>query len=155
MKISLVAVGEKMPVWVNQAYGEYQKRILGRFVLNLIEVPANKRTKNADIKRVLYEEENRIRQSTPDGVRKIALDRKGKSWSTLAFAKRMEGWLNQSQHIALIVGGPEGLSEEFLAGCDEVWSLSELTFAHPIMRIILAEQVYRCCSIIEGSPYHR
>ena len=155
LKILLVSVGEKMPSWINDGYQEYEKRVRGRFNLQLVAVPAGKRTKNSDLNKITAEEENKINQIIPANVRRIALDRRGKSWSTLAFAKRMEEWMAQTQNIALIVGGPEGLSEKFISECDESWSLSELTFAHPIMRVILAEQIYRCCSVIDGGPYHR
>ncbi len=155
LKFSLIVIGEKMPVWVEQGYLEYAKRIRGRVQLDLIEIPAIKRGKNADLKRIMKMEENKIINAIPDPARIIALDRKGKSWSSPAFTEKMQGWMDQGSQITLVIGGPEGLSNEFLKSADEIWSLSELTFAHPLVRVILAEQLYRCFSILQGSPYHR
>ncbi len=155
LKISLIVVGDKMPAWVQQGYSEYEKRIRGRVNLKLIEIPAIKRGKNADIARISAQEENNISSAIPEHARVIALDRNGQSWSTMALSKNMNRWIDHGDSLALVVGGPEGLSEGFLQRADESWSLSELTYPHPLVRIILAEQLYRCCSILEGAPYHR
>lgn len=158
LKISLIVVGEKMPQWVVQGYQEYAKRIQhmrGRMQLNLIELPAIKRGKNVDLSKVVKLEERKILDAVPKKARLVALDRGGKSYSTEAFAEKMNCWLEQAQQVALVVGGPEGLSDEFINNADESWSLSALTFAHPLVRVVLAEQLYRCSSILEGMPYHR
>ncbi len=155
LKISLIVVGEKMPQWVAQGYQRYAKRIRGCIQLNLVEIPAIRRGKHADINRIMQIEEQKILHTLPQNAHIIALDRVGKSYSTMAFSERMRRWMEQGQRVALVVGGAEGLSEEFINHADESWSLSELTFAHPLVRVILAEQLYRCFSILEGSPYHR
>ena len=144
-----------MPAWVNQGYQEFEKRIRGRTRLNLVEVPAGKRGKNADIARIVHSEEQKIRDLIPDRTRVIALDRMGKSWSTIELSQRMQSWIDSGEQVALVVGGPEGFSKEFIQSANETWSLSPLTFAHPLVRVLLAEQLYRCHSILEGSPYHR
>lgn len=155
LKLSLVVVGDKMPGWVNQGYLDYAKRISGRASLELVEVPAIRRGKNADLARIARDEEIKIAAAISGCDRIVALDRVGRSWSTLALAEKMKSWIDASEHVALVVGGPEGLGSEFIAAADDVWSLSELTFAHPLVRIILAEQLYRVYSILQGSPYHR
>ena len=155
LKISLIVVGEKMPQWVVQGYQEYAKRIRGRAQLNLIEVPAIRRDKNADINRIVQREERKILDALQKKTRIIALDRGGKSYSTEALSEKMKCWLDQGEQVALVVGGPEGLSDEFINNADESWSLSALTLAHPLVRVVLAEQLYRCFSILEGTPYHR
>jgi len=155
LRISLIVVGEKVPDWVTQGYQEYEKRIRGRTRLSLVEIPAGKRGKNADIARIVHTEEQKIRDVIPDRTRIIALDRVGKSCSTLELSERMQNWIDSGDQVALIVGGPEGLSKEFIRSADEIWSLSPLTFAHPLVRVLLAEQLYRCHSILEGAPYHR
>lgn len=155
LKISLIVVGDKMPNWVNQGYDEYEKRIRGRASLELVQISAGKRGKNADLARIIQAEEQKIRETIPERSHIIALDRKGKSFSTLDLSEKMKGWIDGGDKIALIIGGPEGLSSEFIAETHETWSLSSLTFAHPLVRVILAEQLYRCYSILEGSPYHR
>ena len=155
LKIYLIAVGDKMPDWVDQGYRQYQRRVHGRVSLQLIEIGATKRGKNADVDRIILSEENKIKTSIPPDTRIIALDRSGKNWATLELAERMRGWIDQSERLALIIGGPEGLSKSFITQCDEIWSLSALTFAHPLTRLVVAEQLYRCLTIIEGGPYHR
>jgi 23S rRNA (pseudouridine1915-N3)-methyltransferase len=153
--IHLVVTGERMPSWVDAGFAEYSKRIRGRMTLRLIEVPAIRRGKGADLARVASEEERRLDAAIPAGCRRIALDRGGKPVSTLDIVARMERWLQDGEQAALVVGGPEGLSPGFINGADECWSLSALTFAHPVVRVVLAEQVYRCWSVLEGLPYHR
>jgi 23S rRNA (pseudouridine1915-N3)-methyltransferase len=155
LQISLVVVGEKMPDWVTRGYLEYEKRIRGRTRLQLVEIPAGKRGKNADIPRIIQTEEQKIRGAIPQQAHIIALDRIGKSWSTIELSQRMQNWIDSGDQIALVVGGPEGLSDQFIQSANETWSLSSLTFAHPLVRVLLAEQLYRCHSILEGSPYHR
>jgi 23S rRNA (pseudouridine1915-N3)-methyltransferase len=144
-----------MPLWVEAGYHEYAKRIRGRARLDLIEIPAIKRGKNADIKRIIQAEEMKIVNAIPDDARTIALDRRGKSWSSRGLSSKLQEWMDCGDSIALVIGGPEGLSDNFIKTADEIWSLSALTFAHPLVRVVLAEQLYRCLSILEGSPYHR
>ncbi|WP_424948030.1 23S rRNA (pseudouridine(1915)-N(3))-methyltransferase RlmH [Candidatus Spongiihabitans sp.] len=155
LKISLIVVGEKMPQWVVQGYRAYAKRIRGRVQLNLIEVPAIRRGKNADLGSIVRLEERKILDRLPKKARVIALDRGGKSYSTMAFSEKMKRWLERGEPVALVVGGPEGLSAGFINNADESWSLSALTLAHPLVRVVVAEQLYRCFSILEGIPYHR
>ena len=155
LTIHLVAVGEKMPSWVDQGFAEYQKRIRGRLSLKLIEVPAGKRGRNANIERVIADEDQRLQSAIPSRCHRIALDRGGRALSTLQIVERMEQWLQDGEQVALLVGGPEGLSKQMLDSVNETWSLSALTFAHPIVRVLLAEQLYRCYSVLEGLPYHR
>ena len=155
LRIHLVVIGDKMPSWVDQGFCEYQKRIRGRIELNLIQVPAVKRGKNADMARIVAEEDRRLLGAVPPRCLTIALDRRGKSLSTIEMAQLMEQWLQQGDQAALLVGGPEGLSQQAIDQCDLSWSLSALTFAHPVVRVMLAEQIYRCYSVIEGLPYHR
>lgn len=155
LTIHLVVIGDKMPAWVDQGVEEYQKRVRGRMALNLVQVAALKRGKNADIERIVAEEDQKLLAAIPPGCRTIALDRSGKSISTLGIVERMEQWLQDGEQITMLVGGPEGLSDTLIAEADETWSLSALTFAHPVVRVVLAEQVYRCYSVLEGLPYHR
>jgi 23S rRNA (pseudouridine1915-N3)-methyltransferase len=155
LNIHMVVIGDKMPAWVDQGVEEYQKRIRGRMALNLLQVAALKRGKNADIERIVAEEDRKLIAAIPPGCRTIALDRSGKSISTPGMVERFEQWLQDGEQIAMLVGGPEGLSSALIAEADETWSLSALTFAHPVVRVVLAEQVYRCYSVLEGLPYHR
>ena len=118
-------------------------------------MPAIKRGKNADLDRIAAEEDQRLLAAVPKHCQIIALDRNGRELSTHQMATRFEQGLQNGEQLALLVGGPEGLSKDILQEARETWSLSALTFAHPVVRIMLAEQVYRCYSILEGLPYHR
>jgi 23S rRNA (pseudouridine1915-N3)-methyltransferase len=155
MHIILIAVGKRMPQWVNDAYEEYARRMPRHCALQLLEISAGKRGKNADIVRINNEEGKRLLDAIPAGARVIALERTGKDKSTDQLASAMENWMADGRDVVFLVGGPEGLSEDCLKRADETWSLSKMTFAHPLVRIVLAEQLYRAWSIIANLPYHR
>ncbi len=155
MQIHLIAVGRKMPEWVDQAYSDYARRMPRHCALKLIEINAGKRSKGADVARINRQEGERILQAIPSGSRVVALERVGKEKNTEQLAGSMENWLAGGQDVVLLVGGPEGLSEDCLARADECWSLSKLTLAHPLVRVVLAEQLYRAWSILANLPYHR
>jgi 23S rRNA (pseudouridine1915-N3)-methyltransferase len=155
MNIHLLAVGTKMPKWVSIAYQEYAQRLPMKCSLVLKEITAEKRTKNSNIEAIIDKESEKIKAAIPANCRIVALEVTGKIWSTEKLAVRLEAWMMGGQDIALIVGGPDGLNDEILAMAHEKWSLSELTFPHPLVRVILAEQIYRAYSIIENHPYHR
>lgn len=155
MQILLVAVGKRMPQWVNDAYSEYARRMPRHCSLQLTEIQPGKRSKNADISRINKEEGERLLEAVPSGARVIALERAGREKSTEQLANAMENWMAGGRDVVFLVGGPEGLSEECLKRADECWSLSKMTFAHPLVRVVLAEQLYRAWSIIANLPYHR
>ena len=155
MNIHLLAVGNKMPDWVTQGYQEYAQRLLAKCALVLKEIAAEKRLKNSNIAAVIEKESVKIKSAIPGNCRVVALDVKGQSWSTAKLASRMQDWMMGGQDIALIIGGPDGLSNELLSMADEKWSLSALTFPHLLVRVILAEQIYRAFTITENHPYHR
>jgi len=155
MKIRLICVGTKMPDWVSTGYEDYQKRLTGSIQLELIEIPLNKRSKGADIQRLIQKEGLQMLTAIPPRYRTICLDVQGKSLGTEQLAAKLERYEQQGDSIALLVGGPEGLSAECLARAEEKWSLSALTLPHPLVRIVLAEQIYRSWSLLTGHPYHR
>jgi 23S rRNA (pseudouridine1915-N3)-methyltransferase len=155
MNIHLIAVGEKMPAWVQQGFEEYAKRLPRECTLRLVEIAAGRRGKNADIARAIHDEGQRMLAAVPRGARVIALEVNGRDWSTEQLAQQLEGWLAGGQDMALLVGGPEGLSAEARAAAAQQWSLSPLTLPHPLVRVILAEQLYRAWSILNNHPYHR
>jgi len=155
MRINLLAVGQKMPTWVELGYKEYAHRMPAEAKLELKEIAPGKRGKNADINRIVQDEGQRIQAAIPKNNRIVVLDVKGKSWSTEQLADRLGDWMQSGQDISLLVGGPEGLSEECRSMADEKWSLSALTFPHPLVRVILAEQLYRAWSVLRNHPYHR
>ncbi len=144
-----------MPHWVEAGYQEYAKRMPPECKLVLHELPAGKRGKGADIARITRQEGEQITSSIPKGARTIALEVKGKAWSTEQLAQRLKFWMEDGRDVALIVGGPEGIEPSVSAAADEKWSLSPLTLPHPLVRVLLSEQIYRAWSLLRGHPYHR
>ena len=155
MQIHIIAIGERMPAWVTEAYAEYAKRLPHECRLSLHEIPAGKRAKGADLVRLTREEGARQLSAVPAGCRVVALDRNGRQLDTEELASRLGQQMQEGCDLALLIGGPEGLAPECLAAAHERWSLSRLTFAHPVVRVVLAEQLYRAWSIIGHKPYHR
>lgn len=146
MNIQIIAVGSKMPTWVTDAYQEYQKRLLPEIQLQLKEIPVQKTNQL---------ENQQIINAIKPGSYTIALDSRGKQYSSEQLAEQLNHWKLLAKPINILIGGPEGYTSETLTKADTTWSLSALTFPHPIVRIILAEQLYRAQSILKGHPYHR
>lgn len=155
MHIHLIAVGQKMPGWVKQGYEEYAKRLPQNFSLKLVEIAPGQRGKNSDPKRAMEDEGAKILNAIPGNAHVIALDERGKQQTTLRLAEQMRGWMQGGRDIALLVGGPDGLSRECKQRAEQHWSLSKLTLPHPLVRVFLAEQLYRAWSVTQGHPYHR
>jgi len=155
MNINLIAIGNKMPHWVNEGYQEFSKRLPNEFKLNLVEILALKRTKNTNINQIIEQEGKALLAAVPKNNRIIVLDIEGKSWSTEKLAENLQQWREESRDISLLIGGPEGLSDECLKKAEIKWSLSDLTFPHPLVRVIVAEQLYRAWTILTNHPYHR
>lgn len=155
MQIHLISVGQKMPSWVKQGYDEYAKRMPRECELVLKEIPAGKRGKNSDIKRIVRDEGEKMFTALPKNSYLVTLDVPGKAWTTPMLANVLKKWLESGQDIALCIGGPEGLADNIKQKSQQSWSLSNLTFPHPLVRIVVAEQIYRAWSIINHHPYHR
>ena len=155
MRLRLISITHKSPSWIQEGYEEYAKRLPPTCALELIEIPAEKRTANADIKRITEREGEKMLTAIKANHRVIALDIKGKLWSTEQLASQLASWQQDGRHIDLLIGGPEGLSPQCLQKAEEKWSLSPLTFPHILVKLIVAEQIYRAYSIIQGHPYHR
>ncbi|RBP53251.1 23S rRNA (pseudouridine(1915)-N(3))-methyltransferase RlmH [Arenicella xantha] len=155
MRIKLLAVGTKMPAWVEQGYREYAQRMPALCQLELHEIAAKKRGKNADTARILRDEAALLTAAIPESYLTIALDRRGKHIDTEGLATHLQSWIDDSQDIAILIGGPEGIDPNYLQQVRLKWSLSAMTFAHPVVRVMLAEQLYRAWSINANLPYHR
>ena len=155
MQVHLLAIGTRMPDWVDQGTGEYVKRLAGDIRLQVHELAMPKRHANT---RALIDAEAELlkkRLDTLPGALSVAMEVGGRQLDTPALAKRLGTLRAEGRDLALLVGGPDGLQPALSAQCDERWSLSALTLPHPLVRVILAEQVYRCWSLLNGHPYHR
>lgn len=155
MKIQIVAIGNKMPAWVQQGYQQYAARLTGEVKLELCEVAACKRGKNADINKILADEGKRMLEKIPPRVPIICLDVIGKQLDTPALAAKLQSWQAQGSDVALLIGGPEGLAPSVRERAMDGISLSKLTLPHPLVRVVLAEALYRAYSLSIGHPYHR
>ncbi|HBQ44127.1 MAG TPA: 23S rRNA (pseudouridine(1915)-N(3))-methyltransferase RlmH [Thiomicrospira sp.] len=155
MIIHFIVVGQKMPKWVQDGYYEYEKRLPKSCQLKLVELPMATRGKTGSVEKYKQQEAKRIEEAIPKGSMLVILDENGQQPSTLKFANKLEEWLASGQDIALVVGGPDGLSAELIAKASWKWSLSKLTLPHPLVRVMVAEQIYRGWSVIQNHPYHR
>jgi len=155
MHIHLIAVGTRMPSWVVEGYQEYAKRLPRECCLQLTEVPLSKRHKSLTAAQAKQQEGQAMLAALPKDCTVIALDVGGKAWGTEDLARRLGDWLGSGRDVALLVGGPDGLSPSCLERADQRWSLSALTYPHSLVRIVLAEQLYRAWTLNTGHPYHR
>ena len=155
MLIRLLAIGTKMPSWIEEGFVEYAKRFPPSCQLELVEIAAAKRTKNSVSERLIEQESEKLMAAIKPGNHIIALEVKGTMWSTEQLAQQLENWQNGRRNIDLLIGGPDGLSGHCLQKAETKWSLSKLTLPHPLVRIIVAEQLYRAVSILQNHPYHR
>lgn len=155
MRIRVIAVGTKMPSWVEQGVKEYQKRLPPELKLEIKELALGKRGKGADIQRAIQSEGQQMLAAIGKGDTVVALDVLGKPWSTEKLADELKDWQLQGNNVSLLIGGPDGLAAECLAVAQKKWSLSALTMPHPLVRILLTEQLYRAWTINSNHPYHR
>ena len=155
MRIHLIAVGQRMPDWVEAGYQEFSKRLSAECTLQLVELAPGKRGKGMDVARAMRDEAKRMVDAIPKGALVIALDQRGREWDTQELSQQLADWLQLGRDVALLIGGPDGLAEECMALAERKWSLSRLTLPHPMVRIVVAEQIYRAWSILKNHPYHR
>lgn len=155
MKLQLVAVGTKMPAWVTTGFQEYQRRFPRDLPLELIEISAGKRGKNADIERILQREGEQMLAAVSKSACIVTLDIPGRPWTTPQLAGELERWQMDGRDVAIFIGGPEGLAPACKAAAEQSWSLSTLTLPHPLVRVVAAESLYRAWSVNNNHPYHR
>lgn len=144
-----------MPQWVTTAFKDYQSRFPKECSFELSEIPAGKRGKNADIPRILQQEGERMLAAVGKGNRIVTLEVTGKPWDTPQLSRQLANWQMDGRSVSLLVGGPEGLAPECVAAAEQRWSLSNLTLPHPMVRVIIAESLYRAWSLLNNHPYHR
>ena len=155
MRLSIIAVGTKMPAWVEQGVEEYGRRMPRELKLEWREIPLARRGKDSRPQQLCAREGEQLLKAVPAGDRVIALDVRGKRISTEQLAQQLEGWQMSGDNYSLLIGGPDGLSSDCLERAEQRWSLSDLTLPHPLVRVLLAEQLYRAWTITVNHPYHR
>ncbi|OEY66729.1 23S rRNA (pseudouridine(1915)-N(3))-methyltransferase RlmH [Marinobacter sp. X15-166B] len=155
MRLRLICVGQKMPDWVTRGYQDYVRRMPPELPVDLVEIPLAHRGKNPDINRLRQREAEAILTAAGPRDRVVALEVGGRSWSTEQLADQLERWQQDGRDVSFLVGGPDGLAPECRARADQQWSLSPLTLPHPLVRILLVEQLYRAWTVTRNHPYHR
>jgi len=153
--ISVISVFAKLPDWVTEGGREYEKRLKSYCKLSFIDCPLPKRSAASDILRIKQQEAAVIRARIPAGAAVIALDERGVRWDSEVFANKIETYQSAGQPICFVIGGPDGLDDAIRQSADVVLSLSNLTFPHALVRVILTEQLYRAFTILHEHPYHR
>ena len=155
MQINILAVGEKTPCWVEMGINEYLTRMPHECSVKISTVPSTKRVKNISILQAQQREESLLIRASSKNSYCIALDEKGVNWNTKILAGNLKEWLQHEPIVNLYIGGPDGFTDDFRNQVDVVWSLSALTMPHMLVRLVVAEQLYRAWTVIQGHPYHR
>ncbi|MBX2809865.1 MAG: 23S rRNA (pseudouridine(1915)-N(3))-methyltransferase RlmH [Cellvibrionaceae bacterium] len=159
MHIRILAVGTKMPAWIKAGVDDYHKRLPRQWRLDIVELPLAQRTKSQeksqDMTQAIAQEGHALLKLFGRRHHVVALDLKGKAWDTDYLATQVQGWQMQGQNIDLVIGGPNGLSPAVFDRADQRWSLSNLTLPHPLVRIVVVEQLYRSWSLLNNHPYHK
>lgn len=154
MRITVVAVGQRQPRWVDEAVADFRARFPSDFAVTVKDVKPEPRSRQP-VERLLAAEAERLRAAIPAGSLVVALDERGKEWTTLQLAEAMRGWRDASETVAFAIGGPDGLDAGFKRDARVLLRLSSLTLPHALARVVLLEQLYRVWSILAGHPYHR
>ena len=155
MRIQLIAVGTRLPQWQQQGFQEYARRLPRECSMQLTEIPAAARAKSKPTKQAIQKESERMLAAVDKSDYVIALDQPGAQYSSEDLSGLLATWLAQGRHLSLLIGGADGLSEACRSRAELRWSLSELTLPHGMVRVMVAEQIYRAWSILQGHPYHR
>lgn len=155
MRIRLIAVGTRMPDWVETAFRDYAGRLPHECRLELTEIAPAQRGKNADIARAKQQEGEKILKALPRDALVIALDERGEQLTSPQWSGELKQWMQSGRDTCLLIGGPDGHAPEVLARADRKWSLSKLVLPHALVRVFVAEQLFRAWSLLANHPYHR
>ncbi len=155
MHIRLLAVGERQPAWVDEAFDSYAHRLPPEWRFDLSVLPTAGRSKKSSVAGAVEREGDAILAAVRPRERLVALDERGTQYTTVSLADRLDRWQSGGQDLCFVIGGPDGLSAACLARADERWSLSKLTLPHGLARVLAVEQLYRAWSLRAGHPYHR
>lgn len=154
MRVQLLAVGTRVPAWVDAGFQDYARRLPPAWGFALREIATAKRASRTS-GQCMVEEGERLLAAVSRDDHAIALHARGRPWTTDDLAAQVGAWLHERRDVALMIGGPDGLAPACLARAEEQWSLSPLTLPHALVRVIVAEQLYRASTILRGHPYHR
>lgn len=155
MKLLILAVGHKMPSWITDGFNEYSKRMPREAKVELIEIKPEPRTTGKTVAQIMEAEAQRIQAALPKDALRIALDERGKHWSTRDLTEQMKDWLGGGRDVAFIIGGADGLHESVRGSAHQMLALSAMVLPHGMVRVLLAEQLYRAHSLLHNHPYHR
>ncbi len=155
MKLIIAAVGTRMPHWVDEGFAEYAKRMPREMPLQLVEVKPEPRTTGKSVPAMMKAEADRLRAALPAQCHRVVLDERGTDLTTRGLSERLARWAEGGEDVAFTVGGPDGLDDSIKQSADETMRLSSLTLPHGMVRVILAEALYRAASLMKGHPYHR
>ena len=155
MKLLILAVGNKMPSWITEGFNEYAKRMPREASITLIEIKPEARNSGKTAAQIMEAEATRIRAALPAGAFCIALDEHGVTPTTKQLTQQMKDWMQQGQDVAFVIGGADGLHESIKHQAQHLMALSAFTLPHGMVRVILAEQLYRAHSLMHNHPYHR
>lgn len=155
MKLHILAVGHKMPDWISTGFDEYAKRMPPELRIELREIKPELRSGGRSAESVMASELVRLEAALPKGPRVIALDERGRDWTTMQLAQALPAWQQDGRDVAFVIGGADGLDPAFKARAELLLRISSLTLPHGMVRVLLAEQLYRAWSITQNHPYHR
>lgn len=155
MQIDLVAVGKRMPAWIETSVKEYSKRLPKNIQFKIIEITPAIRGKNNNADNYRQKEQENIEAILSPKSIIIALDERGKTISSKQCADQLQTWNDEQQHVSIIIGGADGLSDALKEKSNQMWSLSKMTLPHGLVRVMVVEQIYRAWSITQNHPYHR
>jgi len=155
MKFKVLAVGPKMPSWVVEGTHDYLKRLPRDLTVEFVPLSLGSRGKNQPIAKAIEQEGDAMMAAIRETDHVVALDLAGKLWSTVELSNQLQTWREDAKDVCMLIGGPDGLDARCLARSDQKWCLSNLTLPHPLVRVLLAEQLYRAWSITQNHPYHK
>ncbi len=155
MRAHILTVAERAPAWVKAGFDEYAQRLAYKLPLSLAELPLGPRNGKSAVSRAVTDEGQRMFAAIPKHSRLIALDGNGEQWSSEMLAKQLSHWMMDGRDLCFLIGGPDGLAPQCLLAAQQKWSLGTLTLPHALVRIVLAEQLYRAVSMLDNHPYHR
>jgi len=155
MRFLVLAVGAKQPAWVDAAFDDYAARMPREARVELVRIKPEARGAGSAVARALTRESERIAAALPRDCERVALDEAGEQYSSVAFSRRVERWLGAGRDVAFMIGGADGLAPDLKRAAHARLSLSAFTLPHGLVRVLLAEQLYRAASILRNHPYHR